>query len=31
MSFSKLDLEKIKNKISLSAEVEKKTKLIRKG
>ena len=31
MSFSKLDLEKIKYKISLSTEIEKKTKLIRKG
>ena len=31
MSFSKLDLEKIKNKILLSAEIEKKTRLIKKG
>tara|TARA_Y100000590_G_scaffold465458_1_gene637834 strand:- start:720 stop:2465 length:1746 start_codon:yes stop_codon:yes gene_type:complete len=31
MSFLKSDLEKIKNKISLSSEIEKKTKLIKKG
>jgi len=31
MSFSKLDLEKIKNKISLSSEIEKKTPIIKKG
>ena len=31
MSFSKLDLEKIKNKILLSSEIEKKTRLIKKG
>jgi len=31
MSFSKIDLEKIKNKILLSGEIEKKTKLIKKG
>ena len=31
MSFSKIDLEKIKNKILLSSEIEKKTRLIKKG
>ena len=31
MSFSKLDLEKIKNKILLSTEIQKKTRLIKKG
>ena len=31
MSFSKLDLEKIKNKITLSTEIQKRTKLIKKG
>ena len=31
MSFSKSDLEKIKNKILLSGEIEKKTKLTKKG
>ena len=31
MSFSKIDLEKIKNKILLSGEIEKKTKLTKKG
>ena len=31
MSFSKTDLEKIKNKILLSSEIEKKTQLIKKG
>ena len=31
MSFSKFDLEKIKNKILLSGEIEKKTKLTKKG
>ena len=31
MSFSKIDLEKIKNKILLSGEIEKKTPLTKKG
>ena len=31
MFFSKLDLEGIKNKISLSSELEKKTRLVKKG
>jgi len=31
MSFSKSDLEEIKNKISLSSEIEKKTRLVKKG
>ena len=31
MAFSKLDLEKIKNKILLSNEIEKKTRVIKKG
>ncbi|MBO6469136.1 MAG: hypothetical protein HVK44_03150, partial [Pelagibacteraceae bacterium] len=31
MSFSKIDLEKIKNKILLSGEIEKKTQLTKKG
>ena len=31
MSFSKIDLEKIKNKILLSSEIEKKIKLKKKG
>ena len=31
MSFSKNDLDKIKNKISLSSEIQKKTKIIKKG
>ena len=31
MAFSKLDLEKIKNKILLSTEIEKKTRVIKKG
>lgn len=31
MSFSKIDLEKIKNKILLSREIEKKTQLTKKG
>ena len=31
MTFSKLDLEKIKNKILLSTEIQKKTRLIKKG
>ena len=31
MSFSKFDLEKIKNKISLSSEIEKKVPIIKKG
>ena len=31
MSFSKIDLEKIKNKILLSGEIEKKTRLTKKG
>ena len=31
MSFSKSDIEEIKNKISLSSELEKKTRLIKKG
>ena len=31
MSFSKFDLDKIKNKILLSGEIEKKTKLTKKG
>ena len=31
MSVSKNDLEKIKNKIVLSSEIEKKTKLTKKG
>jgi len=31
MNFSKIDLEKIKNKILLSGEIEKKTRLTKKG
>ena len=31
MSFNKSNLEEIKNKVSLSAEIEKKTPLIKKG
>ena len=31
MSFSKSNLEEIKNKISLSAEIEKKTRVVKKG
>ena len=31
MSFSKSNLEEIKNKISLSSEIEKKTQLVKKG
>ena len=31
MSFSKNDLEKIKSKVSLCGELEKRTKLIKKG
>ena len=31
MSFSKIDLDKIKNKILLSSEIQKKTKLVKKG
>ena len=31
MSFSKSDVEEIKNKISLSSELEKKTHLVKKG
>ena len=31
MSFSKIDLDKIKNKISIKNELEKKTKIIQKG
>ena len=31
MSFSKTDIDKIKNKILLSEEIEKKTKVIKKG
>ena len=31
MSFSKFELEKIKNKILLSSEIEKKTRLTKKG
>ena len=31
MSFSKNDLDKIKNKISLSSEIQKKTKIVKKG
>ena len=31
MSFSKIDLDNIKSKISIRSELEKKTKLIQKG
>ena len=31
MSFSKIDLDKIKNKILISSEIQKKTKLVKKG
>jgi hypothetical protein len=31
MSFSKIDLDNIKSKISIRSELEKKTKVIQKG
>ena len=31
MSYSKSNLEEIKNKISLSSEIEKKTRIVKKG